>query len=191
MKGTEQTDLFNLLGMEPDREPDMERIEYHWDGPKPQVILLDYVQTLVANGNDAVRKSLLAAGQYHVWITRHESFRPWLVKLLTETDAAVVLITARSERNRTITLRRIEQLAPELRKKLRGALFNPGDMEAPEAKRALLHSEVFKGWGKPTETRYLALESNRSTRAMYQREGIYAVPVTYSESGWTQLPTLP
>lgn len=191
MKGTGQTDLFNLLGMEPDREPEMERIEYHWEGRKPRVILLDYVQTLVANGNDAVRKSLLASGQYHVWISKHEVFRPWLVKLLVETDADVLLVTARSERNRTLTLRRIEELAPELRRKLRGAYFNPGDMEAPEAKRRALHESIFKGWGSPQETAYMALESNRSTRAMYQREGIYAVPVTYSESGWTRLPTLP
>lgn len=149
-----------------------------------EVILLDYVQTLVANQHE--RPQFFKRGQpYTRWIEQ-EQYRGWLVELLRQTDATVVLITARSSKYQNATLERMEQ-------QLGGwmpaeAYFNAADEQPPQAKRRALHEHIFKRYGSANETVYLALESNRQTRAMYASESIYATPVPYGSDYWDRLP---
>lgn len=147
---------------------------------KPEFILLDYVQTLVQNGNDPRREEFIRARRYPDWI-KLEVFRPWLVDLLR--DQQVILITARSRRYREATMARIQHHGL----RLVGAYFSPADMEPPSAKAWLLDHEIYPNFGKPTPGRYLALESNSRTREMYRGRGIVAMPVPYS-TPWTALP---
>jgi hypothetical protein len=151
------------------------------------VILLDYVQTLVANQHE--RPQFFKRGQpYTCWIER-EQYREWLVGLLRDTSATVVLITARSSKYQNATLERMEQ-------QLGGwmpaaAYFNVANEQPPQAKRRALHEDIFSRYGDPCDTAYLALESNRQTRAMYARESIHATPVPYGGDCWDSLPEVP
>ena len=57
--------------------------------------------------------------------------------------------------------------------------FNPdGDyLPPPQHKERVIHSAVFPRFGTSEQTAYLALESNRLTRAMYQRNGVTAIRI--------------
>jgi len=151
------------------------------------VILLDYVATLVANGHE--RSKYAGRGRPYVeWIER-ERYREWLVELLRATSATVLLVTARSEKYREPTLARMrEQLGGWMPQ---GCYFNTNDVRPPEAKLTACQGLIFPEYGTPGETRYLALESNASTRAMYAKIGVHATPVTYSGPTWRALPGVP
>jgi hypothetical protein len=69
--------------------------------------------------------------------------------------------------------------------------FNVHDVAPPLAKRTALEQFIFPRYGTPDRTRYLALESNGSTRAMYAANGIYATPVPYTGETWSSLPPVP
>jgi hypothetical protein len=152
-----------------------------------EIVLLDYVATLVANGHE--RHQYAGRGRpYTDWI-RRERYREWLVDLLSATDATVLLVTARSTRYEAATVER-------MREQLRGWMprewyFNVHDVAPPVAKRTALESIIFPKYGTPDHTRYLALESNGSTRAMYAAQGVYATPVPYSGPTWNALPLVP
>lgn len=155
-----------------------------WSGDlDAEIILLDYVQTLVENGSDPRRNAMLAQGKYAEWI-EHEQFRPWLVELLK--GRRVIVITARSRFYSRETLARIKAHGM----KVEEVYFNPSKMEPPDAKRRILHEKIFPVHGVPKPGRYLALESNGKTRAMYADEGIPAMPVSYGEP-WRSIPKVP
>lgn len=151
------------------------------------VILLDYVQTLVAN-NDQKFKAFKGKGKYNMpdWIAM-ELYRNWLVKLLAEFSGTVLLVTARSTRWQDLTVQRICDSC-------RGwqpdeYFFNELHTKPPQAKQHALDWYIFRKYGSKMQTRYLALESNASTRAMYRRNGIQATPVPYGDSPvWTEFP---
>ena len=149
-----------------------------------EYILLDYVQTLVGNGSDPQRDQLMKLGRYRDWI-KLEQFRPWLVNLLAAEK--VILITARNKKYAEPTMARIKAHGV----KLVAAYFSPADMEPPAAKSWLLTKEIFPKFGKADPGRYLALESNGKTRAMYSRVGIVSMPVPYGEPTWKQMPKIP
>jgi len=150
----------------------------------PEVILLDYVATLVANGHE--RSKYAGRGRpYTDWICQ-ERYRDWLVDLLRQTAATVLLVTARSDKYREPTMAR-------MRAELGGwmpaeCFFNVANCQPPEAKRTACETLIFPKYGQPTETRYLALESNASTRAMYSRLSVPAMPVPYGRDVWRELP---
>jgi len=153
----------------------------------PDVILLDYVATLVANGHE--RSKYAGRGRpYTDWI-RQECYREWLVDLLRSTSATVLLVTARSQKYREPTMARMrDQLAGWMPA---DCYFNLHDVQPPEAKRTACETLIFPKYGTPDGTRYLALESNASTRAMYARLGVYATPVPYGRDVWAELPAVP
>lgn len=153
----------------------------------PDVILLDYVATLVANGYE--RSKYAGRGRpYTVWI-EHERYREWLVDLLRQTTATVLLVTARSQKYREPTLARMrEQLGGWMPAE---CYFNTADCQPPEAKRTACEQLIFPKYGLPSSATYLALESNASTRAMYARLGVYATPVPYGSVVWDSLPAVP
>lgn len=159
-----------------------------FDAPEsPDVILLDYVATLVANGHD--RSKYAGRGRpYTTWIEQ-ERYREWLVALLRQTPAQVLLVTARSQKYREPTMARMrEQLGGWMPAE---CYFNLADCQPPEAKRAACEQLIFPKYGLPADTKYLALESNASTRAMYARLGVYATPVPYGRQVWSELPAVP
>ena len=156
----------------------------------PEIILLDYVQTLVENGSDPRRDDLQRTGRYREWI-KLEHFRGYLIDLLKAYRAnggLVILLTARSNKYSVETMAQIRQHGdgfwPD------DAYFNPGELEPPKAKLWTLERKIFPKYGPVTPTRYLALESNVATRAMYAKVKIAALPVSYGKP-WTELPMLP
>jgi hypothetical protein len=151
------------------------------------VILLDYVATLVANGHE--RSKYAGRGRpYTDWIER-EQYREWLVELLRTTTATVLLVTARSQKYREPTMARMrEQLGGWMP---RACYFNTQDTRPPEAKLAACEGLIFPEYGLPGSTRYMALESNASTRAMYTKIGVRATPVPYGAHVWASLPGVP
>lgn len=144
-----------------------------------RVILLDLNATLSANAE--LRHS---TRPFQRFIDHVELYREWLVDLLRQ--ETVVLITVRDERYRESTLARIDRLhgwQPTL------ALFNGFGMPSADAapiKRRHMLETVYREYGDDP-TRYLALESNWKTRAMYARLGVQAVRVN-PEKQWTTLP---
>ena len=146
------------------------------------VILLDYVQTLVRNNEQRWK----ASRDMREWISM-ELYREWLVELLAEYTGTVLLVTARSTRWQDLTVQRICDSC-------RGwqpdeYFFNELNVKPPQAKQHALDSYIFQKYGSKMQTRYLALESNASTRAMYRRNGIQATPVPYGDSPvWTEFP---
>lgn len=107
----------------------------------------------------------------HTYNIDAEYYRTWLTQMLR--GYYVIMLTARPERYRVATLARIEALEGWLPNE---AYFNPGGMVAPDAKDMMLRTLVYPKHGKHMigGNRYVALESNATTRAMYARHGIPA-----------------
>lgn len=150
------------------------------------VILLDYVFTLVANSHENRGTYYRRTVPYTDWIDK-ELYREWLIGLLRGRPR-VILITARPAKYAGYTLRHLEKLtgwAPEAH------CFNAHGLQPPQSKRRALHEWIYSRYGKPAQTAYLALESNIQTRKMYAAEGIAAVSVPRDGSGWTRLPRIP
>ena len=120
------------------------------------IILLDLNYTLVANsskhGTTPERMEKRLAG---------ERYRQWLVELVR--PHTVILISARPDRWLQATLVSIEQNTgwrPD------AACFAPmGWWNPPAIKEHLLHRDIFPQWGR--NSKYLAIESNPRSRAMY------------------------
>lgn len=108
-----------------------------------------------------------------------ETYRAWLIDLIRE--QFVILLTARPDRYRDATLGRILHLhgwSPH------EAHFNPERFLRPHLwkQRALLQ-HIFPRHGEPHPGKYIGIESNPQTRAMYARLGIPSVPV--GDSPWS------
>lgn len=124
------------------------------------IILLDLNYTLADNSREVIRQGRL----YDVAVER---YRTWLIDMIR--DLTVLLITVRPQHLKDETLRRI---ADETGWMPHEAYFNEWGLRAPLAKAKVLDTYVFPKHGRPEETRYLALESNDETAAMYAGHGI-------------------
>lgn len=145
-------------------------------GREAEIILLDYQCTLCLNGTGRqawLRNPDNRNRNYADWI-RQETMREWLIPLIG--GRHVILITARRSSWETVTLRRIREV---LNWQPDEWYFNPdGDYLPPQQhKERVIHSAVFPRFGTSEQTAYLALESNRLTRAMYQRNGVTAIRI--------------
>lgn len=133
------------------------------------IYLLDLNYTLVANspirGAPPIRPFIRQIEQ--------EQYRQWLVDLLR--PHRVILITARPDRYREVTLKRIADLTgwqPE------DAYFAQISARPPQIKEHLLQTHIFPKYGK---VGYFGLESNPQTRGMYAKYGISAIRVSDQE----------
>ncbi len=125
------------------------------------IILLDLNYTLVENSKEAV--SIGRCRDFEL-----ERYRQWLVDTLL--PFKVILITARPARQKDETLRNISQKtgwSPD------EAYFSEWGYRAPKTKQTVLETYVFPVHGRPDDgTRFLAIESNDETAAMYRSYGI-------------------
>ena len=133
------------------------------------IYLLDLNYTLVGNspkwGSPPIRPFIRQIEQ--------EQYRQWLVELLR--PHKVILITARPDRYREVTLARIKEKTgwePV------DAYFAEIQARPPEIKEHLLKTHIFPKYGNEG---YFGLESNPHTRDTYARYGIEAVRVTDQE----------
>ncbi len=133
------------------------------------IYLLDLNYTLVANspkrGSTPIRPFIRQIEQ--------EEYRQWLIDLLSPHQ--VILITARPDRYREVTLARIQEKtgwAPI------DAFFADINSRPHMIKEHLLESYIFPKYGRKG---FFGLESNPHTRAMYARHGIQSIRVTDQE----------
>ena len=125
------------------------------------IILLDLNHTLVSNS--------------------HEKLKPFARQIENETysldllsrikHATVVLITARPAMHRAATLKSIKAKTGW---KPDAAYFNEWFFSPPACKKKILETYIFPKYGSNPES-YVAIESNPSTRAMYEKLGIVAL----------------
>ncbi len=139
------------------------------------IILLDLNYTLVSNS--APRGTVPPAMAVRL---KSERYRQWLLNLVK--PHTVILITARPERWKELTLQRIKQetgWAPH------DAYFDDGNIRTPPAiKKKILLEKIFPKYGRGEvfgeQPKYLAIESNPKTRAAYETLGIPSVWVAPS-----------
>ena len=145
------------------------------------IILLDLNYTLVANS----RKTFNVKTGPDV---AREIYRNWLVELLME--YYVILITARTADYEAATLASIAAKTGGWQPQ--EYYFKPVRdrfMRAPDFKERVLRQEVLPQHGS-NPRRYLALESNEATRAMYTDYNIMAVPAPAGGKTWDRLPPM-
>jgi len=131
---------------------------------EPRTVLLDLNFTLCANSDR--KQGIMRRLGYERWVLEAERYRVDLIRALQAGGHTTVLITARPERWRRVTLHAINAStgwSPER------AYFNAKDLSPPACKRDVMKRFVIPEFGAPgNETKpYLALESNKNTRAMY------------------------
>lgn len=100
-----------------------------------------------------------------------ETYRDWLVNFLM--DKYAILITARPNKYKDVTLERIKQLTGGQPQE---AYFAEIQATPPEIKEHLLLNYIFPKHGK-VEAAYFGIESNPKTRAMYEKYGISSLKV--------------
>ncbi|NCC03488.1 MAG: hypothetical protein EOM37_05495 [Proteobacteria bacterium] len=125
------------------------------------IILLDLNYTLVSNS--------------------HEKLKPFARQIDKETysfdllnrikDKTVILITARPKLHKDRTLQSIKY---KTKWQPQDAYFNEWFLTPPSCKKKILEKYIFPKYGANPET-YVAIESNPSTRAMYEKLGIVAL----------------
>lgn len=145
---------------------------------KKRIILLDLNGTLSANA-----KALGMAFFHPAYPVEREEYHYWLVKLFT--GHHVALITARSTSMEARTLERMRQTLGGWMPNSVHFKTNPF-MSAPDWKNHVLQTSIFPRFGT-NPSRYLALESNYRTRAMYESHRIFAIPVPRGGE-WSTLP---
>ncbi len=137
-----------------------------------QIILLDLNYTLVANSH--IKKSPFIR-QIEV-----EQYRHWLIDLIL--DRTVILITARPVKYQEQTLHSIYMKTGW---QPTAAVFNYLNMRPPVFKKRAVLERVYPQFGNDPE-KYLAIESNPKTRAMYESLNIKAIAV--GDQPWIELP---
>lgn len=150
----------------------------------PTIYLLDLNYTLVEN-SDERRKHL---ANYSGWI-EHERYRGWLVHLLKHAQESqgctVIMLTARPAKYQGATIENIEAKTGWKPDKW---MFMEHPTEPHKLKREMMLEQVIPVHGKPERTPYVALESNRQTRSMYEGLGIRAERVPERSDLWRKLP---
>jgi hypothetical protein len=127
------------------------------------VILLDLNSTYAANASQV---HIMQRGIYNV---QQEFYRSWLTAMLRH--RTVVMMTSRPSKYQDETMKRIfdiEAWAPGL------AIFNAWFLPAPGAKLKMLRETVYPAFGEPAPGRYVAIESNIKSRAMFSQQAIPA-----------------
>jgi chorismate mutase len=131
---------------------------------KELIVLLDLNFTLASNSTN--RLEWWTSGKLE------EEYRLWLVDWLRSLGVRVFLITARPDRYRDVTLARIEQLTgwqPER------AYFKDNDREqAHEYKERVLKTILRP---EMPDVTFVGLESNKATRARYQKHDVLSVEI--------------
>lgn len=125
-------------------------------------ILLDLNQTLVDRAKDAPR-----VRPFELQI-ESETYRQWLVDILK--NEYVILITARPEKYKRMTLAKIEALTGW---QAQEAFFAEIRSYPHVKKEHLLRKYILPRVGKDE---FFGIESNPKTRAMYARYGIDSAP---------------
>lgn len=119
------------------------------------------------------------------WVEARETYRPWLVTELTAAGYVVELITHRPVDLELATLGRLYRQTggwlPD------GWHFRTTRETAPAWKARVLDGPIAAVYGRDPD-RFLALESNPQTRAMYAARGIRAVPVPRDGAPLSPLP---
>jgi lipopolysaccharide/colanic/teichoic acid biosynthesis glycosyltransferase len=127
------------------------------------VILLDLNSTYAANASQV---HVMQRGIYNV---QQEFYRSWLTAMLRH--RTVVMLTSRPSKYQEETMKRIfdiEGWTPGL------AVFNAWFLPASDAKLKMLRDTVYPLFGEPVPGRYVAIESNIKTRAMFKQQAIPA-----------------
>ncbi|HBM91017.1 MAG TPA: hypothetical protein DD400_03960 [Rhodospirillaceae bacterium] len=125
------------------------------------IILLDLNYTLVSNS--------------------HQKLKPFVRQIEKETYSfdllnriigkTVILITARPVMHKDATLQSIKA---KMKWQPEDAYFNEWMRPPPSCKKKILETYIFPKHGANPES-YVAIESNPSTRAMYEKQGIVAL----------------
>jgi len=133
---------------------------------KNKIILLDLNYTLVANSKQT-------KGPYPARIYK-QTYEKELIKLIQ--NNTVILITARPYKYSYETLKHIKEetgFTPD------DSYWNIGTwedgMQPHRLKEYWLENAIFDKYGKDPK-QYVAIESNKMTRKMYNDKGIYAIP---------------
>lgn len=128
------------------------------DGP---IILLDLNATLVEN-----TEVHTLPRTYNVHL---EKYRRWLIDLIK--PHYVILLTARPERYKAETLERLHEVENWQPNE---AYFSDGSMKAPDIKNDFLEKHIFPKFGRQDDKseKYMAIESNSATTAIYRSHGI-------------------
>jgi len=127
------------------------------------VILLDLNSAYAANASQV---HVMQRGIYNV---QQEFYRTWLTTMFRH--RAVVMLTSRPSKYQDETMKRIldiEKWTPGL------AVFNAWFLPAPDAKLKMLRETVYPTFGEPAPGRYVAIESNIKSRAMFSQQLIPA-----------------
>jgi hypothetical protein len=139
-----------------------------------RIILLDLNYTLAVTARGVTLPPLRTR-------LETETYRQWLVELVR--PEYVVLVTARPDRWANATIERIHQLTGWRPQR---SYFNTVSARPHVWKERVARSWLFPEFGTDGR-RYLAIESNPQTRAVYARLGIPAHPIP--ETGeWESLP---
>lgn len=140
---------------------------------KPEILLLDYQATLVSNFYERnAWKARNEYAPYTEWI-KQERLRSWIPELAKREGIKVILMTARSAKYKDITLRQIKSQLGWLPDEWH---FNEYNQAPHHCKREVLNRFIYRKYGNDKGI-YVAFESNKVTRAMYTKEGIFSLRV--------------
>jgi hypothetical protein len=143
------------------------------------IVLLDLNFTFVENRKESLEAG---AGDFDRRLA-NERYREWLRDLVK--GQYVIMITARPDSQKARTLDNIKRIAnwqPD------EAYFNEKNLLPPECKKDILERCVFPKHGIPGKgVRYVAVESNPRTMAMYASLGVPGLrvwePAQYRQRG--------
>lgn len=140
---------------------------------KPEILLLDYQATLVSNFHERNQwQAMNKNSSYTEWIKR-ERLRRWIPELAIREGLTVILITARSDKYRKVTIDHINECLDWLPDEW---YFNELNVQPHICKKNILEKYIYPKHGTD-KSKYMAFESNSVTRSMYKKENIYSLRV--------------
>ena len=149
------------------------------------IILLDLNYTLVSNSPRRF-PYLRRGNSFPKWVSEEERYRGWLVDLLR--DYYVIMLTARPVQYMDVTLAAIDRACEWQPNE---AYFQDEKVPPPVLKSGFLDRFVIPAHGEILHGRYLALECNGQTRAMYARRQVAAMEVPDDGRTWLEIPAGP
>lgn len=141
-----------------------------------RLVLLDLHYTFAVNENTPLAYRL-----------PRERYRHWIKDALVRDNAVVIMTTARPEHYGAQTLARIAEFFNGWQPHF--AYFRQIEAQPHVAKEDNLR-RILLDFADPDD-RWIGLESNQRTRAMYRRYGIYSLPVHNPELFFDHLPEHP